>query len=52
MILGANSDNFVLDVTAASPPVRLGEELEFRPLNGAVATSMASAAAAQLIRTE
>jgi ornithine racemase len=52
MILGASSDHLVLDVTEASPPVCLGEELEFRPLYGAVATGMASAAATQLIRTE
>ena len=52
VILGASSDHLVLDVTEASPPVCLGEELEFRPLYGAVATGMASAAATQLIRTE
>jgi len=52
MVLGASSDHLVLDVTEASPPVCLGEDLEFRPLYGAVATGMASAAAVQVIRTE
>lgn len=51
VILGASSDHLVLDVTQASPTVRLGEELEFRPLYGAVATGMASSAATQVVRT-
>jgi len=50
VILGASSDHLVLDVTQASPTVRLGEELEFRPLYGAVATGMASSAATQVVR--
>lgn len=50
-ILGASSDHLVLDVTEASPAVRLGEELEFRPLYGAVSTGMASTAATQVVRT-
>jgi len=49
-ILGASSDHLVLDVTEASPAVRLGEELEFRPLYGAVATGMASAVATQIVK--
>ena len=49
-ILGASSDHLVLDVTETSPPVRLGEELEFRPLYGAVATAMSSAVATQIIK--
>ncbi len=49
-ILGASSDHLVLDVSEADPPVRLGEELSFRPLYGAVATGMASAAATQVVR--
>jgi len=49
MILGASSDHLVLDVTEASPTVLLGEELEFRPLYGAVATGMASAVATQIV---
>jgi predicted amino acid racemase len=48
-ILGASSDHLVLDVTEASPAVLLGEELEFRPLYGAVATGMASAVATQIV---
>lgn len=49
-LLGASSDHLVLDVTEADPPVRLGEELQFRPLYGAVATGMASAVATQVFR--
>ncbi len=49
-ILGASSDHLVLDVTEASPPVCLGEQLAFRPLYGAVATGMASMVAKQIIR--
>ncbi len=48
-ILGASSDHLVLDVTAADPPVRLGDELTFRLLYGAVATGMASSAATQIV---
>jgi hypothetical protein len=39
----------VVDVTEAAPPVRLGEEMEFKPLYGAVATAMASRTATQVI---
>jgi predicted amino acid racemase len=49
-ILGASSDHLVLDVTEAEPPVRLGEEMAFRPLYGSVATAMASSAATQVIQ--
>jgi len=49
-ILGASSDHLVLDVTEASPAVRVGEELEFRPLYGAVATAMTSAVATRVVR--
>ncbi len=49
-ILGASSDHLVLDVTEASPPVHTGEQMEFRPLYGAVATGMASAVAQQIVR--
>jgi predicted amino acid racemase len=48
-ILGASSDHVVLDVTEAEPPVRLGDELTFRLLYGAVATGMASSAATQIV---
>jgi predicted amino acid racemase len=48
-ILGASSDHLVLDVTEASPPVHTGEQMEFRPLYGAVATGMASKVAQQVI---
>ncbi len=47
--MGASSDHLVLDVTEASPPVHLGEELAFRPGYGSVATAMASAAATHVI---
>ncbi len=50
IILGASSDHLVLDVEEAQPPVRLGEELKFRPLYGAVATAMSSAVATQIIK--
>ena len=49
-IVGASSDHLVVDVTEAKPPVRLGDELEFRPLYGAVATAMASRTATQVVR--
>jgi predicted amino acid racemase len=48
-ILGASSDHLVLDVTEASPPIGLGEELSFRLLYGAVATGMASSAATKIV---
>jgi predicted amino acid racemase len=50
-ILGASSDHLVLDVTEAKPPVRLGDDLSFRALYGAVATGMASRAATQIVRS-
>jgi ornithine racemase len=49
IILGASSDHLVLDVTDASPAVRLGEEIRFRPLYGAVATAMTSSVATQVV---
>ncbi len=49
-IVGASSDHLVLDVTEAQPPVALGEELEFDPSYGAVATAMANPAVEQVIR--
>ncbi len=49
-IAGASSDHLVLDVTDADPPVRLGEELAFRPLYGAIATGMASRTAAHVVK--
>jgi hypothetical protein len=39
----------VVDVTEADPLVRLGDELTFRLLYGAVATGMASSAATQIM---
>jgi hypothetical protein len=47
--LGASSDHLVVDVTEADPLVRLGDELTFRLLYGAVATGMASSAATQIM---
>jgi ornithine racemase len=49
-IIGASSDHLVLDVGEADPPVRVGEELAFRPLYGAIATGMASRTASHVIR--
>jgi len=49
-IVGASSDHLVLDVTEADPEVRLGEELAFRPLYGAIATGMASRAATHVVK--
>ena len=49
-ILGASSDHLVLDVTEAEPPVRLGEELWFRLLYGAIATGMASSTATKVVQ--
>ncbi len=49
-IIGASSDHLVVDVTEADPPVHLGDELEFRPLYGAVATAMTSSAATQVVK--
>jgi len=52
VIVGASSDHLVLDVEEACPAVQVGEEMEFRPLYGAVATGMASRAATQVIQAE
>jgi predicted amino acid racemase len=49
-IVGASSDHLVLDVSEADPPPRVGEELSFRMLYGAVATGMASSAATQVVK--
>jgi predicted amino acid racemase len=49
-IVGASSDHLVVDVTEAVPPVHLGDELEFKPLYGAVATGMASSSATQVVK--
>jgi hypothetical protein len=48
-IPGASFDHLVLGVTEADPPVRLGDELTFRLLYGAVATGMVSSAATQSV---
>jgi len=49
-IVGASSDHLVVDVTEAEPPVRVGEELAFRPLYGAIATGMASRTTTQVVK--
>lgn len=49
-ILGASSDHLLLDVSEASPEVRLGEEMAFRPLYGAVATGMAGPAVKKIVK--
>ena len=46
-IVGASSDHLVVDVTAADPPVALGDELAFDPAYAAVATAMANVGVAQ-----
>jgi len=49
-VVGASSDHLIVDVTDASPPVRLGEELEFTPDYAALATVMASHQVTQVVR--
>jgi len=49
-LIGASSDHLVLDVTGAEPAVRVGEELSFRPMYGAIATGMASRTASQVVK--
>lgn len=49
VFVGASSDHTVLDVTEADPPVHVGEELEFEPAYGAVATAMASREVPQVL---
>ena len=41
-VVGSSSDHFVLDVTDARPPVRLGEEREFDTVYPAVSTGWSS----------
>lgn len=48
-IVGASSDHLVVDVTEATLPVELGEELVFAPLYEAVATGMASSAVTKVV---
>jgi predicted amino acid racemase len=48
--VGASSDHLVVDVTEAVPPVHLGDELEFNPLYGAMATGMTSSSATQVVK--
>ncbi len=43
-VLGASSDHLLLDATAADPPPRIGEEISFRLLYGAVLYAMQSQA--------
>lgn len=49
-LVGASSDHLVLDVTAARPPVRLGEELEFDTIYPAVSTGWASSGTTKVVR--
>jgi predicted amino acid racemase len=49
-VVGASSDHLIVDVTDASPPVRLGEELEFTPDYAALASVMASRQVTQVVR--
>jgi len=49
-IVSASSDHLVVDVTEAEPPVRLGEELEFDPAYGAIATAMSSIGVPKVIK--
>ena len=48
-VVGASSDHLIVDVTDASPPVRLGEELAFRLDYAALATVMVSPQVNQVI---
>ncbi|MDY6874920.1 MAG: alanine/ornithine racemase family PLP-dependent enzyme [Chloroflexota bacterium] len=49
-IVGASSDHLVVDVTDATPSVRLGDELEFGPIYAALATAMVSTGATQIVK--
>lgn len=46
-VLAASSDHLILDATAADPPPRLGQEVRFRLLYGAVLLAMQSPAVAK-----
>ena len=48
-VVGASSDHLVLDVTAADPPVKLGEELGFDTLYPAVSTGWASSCTTKVV---
>lgn len=48
-VVGASSDHLVLDVTEASPTVRLGEELGFDTLYPAVSTGWASSCTTKIV---
>ena len=48
-IVSASSDYLVVDVTEATPPVHLGDELEFDPIYAAMATAMANLGATKVI---
>ena len=50
-LVGASSDHMVVDVTNASPPVRLGEELEFGTLYPAVSTGWSSRCCERVVLT-
>jgi len=49
-IVGASSDHLVLDVTDASPLVRLGEELEFGTVYPAVSVGWSSRCSTRVVR--
>jgi predicted amino acid racemase len=51
-LVGASSDHLVVDVTEASPPVRLGEELEFGTLYPAVCTGWSSRCCERVVLAE
>jgi predicted amino acid racemase len=48
-LVGASSDHLVLDVTDATPPVALGEELVFDTIYPAVATGWASSCTTKVV---
>lgn len=50
-VIAGSSDHLVVDVTEASPPVRLGDELEFAPNYAAVCTAMASRDVQQIVKS-
>lgn len=49
-IVSASSDHLVLDVTAADPPVRLGEEIEFDAAYTAIAYGWNSRSATRVVK--
>lgn len=49
-VIGASSDHLVLDITDAKPPLRLGDEVVFRPNYASLSTGMAHRDVSQVLK--